>query len=247
MNSNMLRRAAAVATILLTAACADAPTAPKAASTPATGLNFSLLGTITGYQADTAVTKFTVDPTTSTFFQVGSAHGIYFPAFSICDPSVTSYGPTEWDKPCTAMTRPIVITAKSWTDRNGLPKIDFSPALRFTYQTPGDYVSLGMAVGTQSTADAMSRFKILYCSTPLLCIDESIVDASMRTQVSPQYNAVYRRIKHFSVYNVSSGFAEEGVLGLSLSRASGAVDNAPVPASRTGHLMSSGRAGQEQQ
>ena len=234
-----LRRASAVAAVLLTAACADAPVAPRTAAS--SGLNFSLLGAVTAYQADTAVTRFTVDPTSSTYFQVGSAHGIYFPAYSICDPAASTYGPTEWDKPCTVLTKPIVITAKSWTNRDGLPMVDFAPALRFTSRSSTDFVALGMAVDLAHSSTPAADFKILYCPINAACLDESLTDASLKTQVSPQYNAVYRRVKHFSGYNVSSG-RESLDSSLLLFRSGDAEGEAPPSPSRTGHLMSSGRA-----
>jgi hypothetical protein len=40
-------------------------------------------------------------------------------------------------------------------------------------------------------------------------IDESLTDWTQRTQWSSQYNGVYRRIKHFSGYNVHQGLAAE--------------------------------------
>ena len=36
--------------------------------------------------------------------------------------------------------------------------------------------------------------------------DESILDPSVKTYVLPEYSIVYRRVKHFSGYQVGSGW-----------------------------------------
>jgi hypothetical protein len=239
--SNIARRFAGAAVVLGLAACGDSPTAPVAAAQRAPqGLNFALLGQASTVQGDTTTTRFTVDPTSSTTFQVGSAHAIYFPAHAICDPSVSSYGPGEWDQPCTALDQPLVITAKSWVDAQGLPQVDFSPSLRFT---PGlaDGVQLALAVDAARLNSPQSDLHILWCASPTAtCINEELSDPSLGTWVSPFATAVYRRIKHFSGYNVSSGRLDLGYLDLGLSLTKNGNDDAPTP-SRTGHLMSSGR------
>jgi len=243
-STSLLRRLAGAAAILGLAACGDNPTSPAAAVAPTApkGLNFALLGQVSSKQGDTTTTLFTVDPTSSTTFQVGSAHAIYFPANSICDPSVSSYGSTEWDKPCATLATPLVITAKSWVDANGLPQVDFSPSLRFNPALE-DGVQLALAVDTAHIADKVTDLHIMWCASPnSSCINEALSDPTLSTWVSPFDNAVYRRIKHFSGYNVSSGRLDLGLdLSLSLFRGgnSGGTDDAAPR--RTGHLMSSGR------
>jgi hypothetical protein len=257
-NTPIIRNLLAATAALGLAACADGPTAPKAA----TGLNFALIGQASTVQGDTTTTRFTVDPTTATTFRVGTAHAIYFPAHAICDPAVSSYGPTEWDKPCVALDRQLVITAKSWVDEHGLPQVDFSPSLRFAPDAEGG-VQLALAVAPAALGQAADDLQIDWCAAPgAACVNEELADPTLSTWVSPFDNAVYRRIKHFSGYNVSSGRLDVNLgiidVGLSLSRAGNAIkmtadtdkgdkassgdDEAPPTPKRTGHLMSSGRA-----
>jgi hypothetical protein len=260
--SILARRVTTAAAVLGLAACADGPTVPRAAARAPEGLNFALIGQASTRQGDTTVTAFTVDPTTATTFQVGSAHAIYFPAHAICDPSVSTYGPSEWDRPCVAMDRPLVITAKSWVDEHGLPQVDFSPSLRFAPDA-AEGVQLALAVTPSEVGQAGDDLHINWCASPTTaCVNEALADSTLSTWVSPFANAVYRRIKHFSGYNVSSGRLEVNLgiidLGLSLSRAGNAVglssangsangakgtddNDAPSAPKRTGHLMSSGR------
>jgi hypothetical protein len=234
---SILRRLAAAALVVTAAACADSPTAPTA-RVAAKGVDFSLIGTLTQIAGDTTTKVFTVDPTTSTTFQVGSGHVVYFPSNSICELG-SSYGPGEWDKPCVTASSPITITAKSWIDGDGHPQVDFSPAMRFTNAeqqqglssgaASGDVVTIGLALDRLSIVAADDQLTILYCATPTSsCVDESISDAALRTTTSLDDGYVARRIKHFSGYNVSSG-REGGEMTMEGSRA------------RTGHLMSSGR------
>src|SRR5215212_6856372 len=88
--------------------------------------------TISGAQAtaDTVVTEFTVGPGGGRF-NVGGTHRIAFPAAAICDLATSSYGPTTWNSPCLPSALPVRITAKTWTDGDGHPRVDFSPAMRF--------------------------------------------------------------------------------------------------------------------
>src|SRR5437868_4642731 len=82
----------------------------------------------------TPVTSFTVPQTGGAAWAlVAGQHRLIFGdgVGSICDPATSSYGPTEWDKPCTPATRPITITAKVWRTALGRVQVDFSPALRF--------------------------------------------------------------------------------------------------------------------
>jgi len=239
------RRFAAAALVLASAACADSPTAPAIRPTTG-GVDFSLIGTLVRGSGDTTITTFTVDPTSATTFQVGSGHIVYFPRNAICDLS-SSYGVSEWDKPCTPATRPIAITAKTWVDAYGQPQVDFSPSMRFVpTQNSNGIVWIGMAIDRLSAATSIRSLNVLYCATPTAtCVDESLTDPTLNTVVNLAQGYAARRIKHFSGYNVSSGRASDGMTLLSLSRASGSNGAAVDAESRTGHLMSSGRSDQQ--
>ena len=51
--------------------------------------------------------------------------------------------------------------------------------------------------------------EILYCNEKE-CVDEGTADSTMVTQRDKQQGFVYRRIKHFSGYQVSTGRDDEG-------------------------------------
>ena len=143
----------------------------------------------------------------STNFNIGS-HKIVFGAGlkSICSLKGTSYGTTEWDKPCTPATNDVVITAKSWYDAYGHPQVDFYPALRFVPTTdPSRMVRLYLK--DKAEAARLVGRQILYC--PVLagvrpnCVDESLTDPTVATVLDTN-GFLVRRIKHFSGYNVAA-------------------------------------------
>jgi hypothetical protein len=186
------------------AACGDeggSPLAPR-----------SVNATLT---SDTVVTEFTVWPSGGRF-TVGGTHRIVFPAAAICDLVTSGYGPRLWDAPCVPSVLPVRITAKSWVDAEGRPQVDFQPAMRFA-PTLGDGVQLFL-LDKKSALDPSA--KILYCggsnsgsgsnssgSGGGSCVDESLNDASLVTRFDSPNGFVYRRIKHFSGYNVTAGRA----------------------------------------
>jgi hypothetical protein len=181
-------------------ACSDTGLEPKSVPTTASA---SVLGTKAIKIADTTVTQFTIDPTSATLFAVGYTHALYIPAHAVCDLATSSYGPGEWDKPCMPMATPLVITARSWKNAAGLPQVDFSPSLRFNPNAGAD-VTLFLKVN--SSKELRSSPTIRYCATVnVLCVDEQLGDATLATHVDRQNSFAYRRIKHFSGYNISSG------------------------------------------
>ena len=199
----LLGTAASVAATTL-AACAspDAPTAPPtvaaltARSSPPRGVPTN---------GDTVVTTFTVDPTIKAAYGIAGQHKVKFPAYSICDPALSTYGPTEWDQPCTPLTTPITITALSYRDSAGNAYVNFSPALRFR-KTQGGPPKLYLL---DKRAEA-SQLAILYCPDgggP--CVDESLTDPDLVTQYDKTKGFLYRYIKHFSGYGVGIGRSEE--------------------------------------
>jgi hypothetical protein len=159
---------------------------------------------------DSASADFTVTPSGGVF-NLGP-HAIYFPANSICDPATSSYGPTEWDAPCQPATEPIRFHAEV-REINGRSYIDFTPAVRFV-PTDEDANSVWLymktsALTADSTVDVLSilrRMSVLY--SPALGeagINEALTDPSLRTYVWLDGGIAFRRIKHFSGYNVYDG------------------------------------------
>lgn len=129
-------------------------------------------------------------------------HKVTLAAWGVCDPAVSTYGPGTWDDPCTVLTHPIDITATTYTDANGHPFVVFQPALRFV---PGRVSTLYL---TDKKASLNLLAKINYCNDAgTNCVDESLTDPTLVTLRNIQ-GYLYRRIKHFSGYNVAAG--EEG-------------------------------------
>jgi hypothetical protein len=184
------------------AACAgvDAPTAPIAPAGSAAGARGVPTTVTTGN--DTTVTVFTVDPSRRTAYALGGEHWIVFPAGSICDPTLSTYGPTEWDQPCAALARPIEITARATHDAQGNPRIDFSPALRFRASK-----AHAVTLYVYDPRPEAAGLSILYCPDDGPCIDESVTDPTLATQYERQGKLLYREITHFSIYNVGVGFS----------------------------------------
>ena len=162
---------------------------------------------------DSLSAEFTVTPTGG-IFSLGP-HAIYFPAHSICDPATSTYGPGEWDAPCTPLTEPIRFRAEI-RQIDGRSWVDFSPAVRFVpTDEPANAVWLYMKTASLSTNPdsalrMLRRMSVLY--SPALGepgINEALTDRSLATYVWLDGGVAFRRIKHFSGYNVYSGRASD--------------------------------------
>jgi hypothetical protein len=185
------------AAVALSAACSDvSTTAPSAAQPSVSAPTFDK-----GPGATSAT-----DPKTETFVydgqdrtqSFGEGHKVHFDANSVCDPTTSGYGPGTWDLPCKPAQGPITFTVTSWRNADGRPQVSFSPDVRFV---PGTTQVLYLS-------DAAPGIGKMWCS-PLLaggCVDESLADSTLTTWVAN--GAVARRIKHFSGYNVTFGFAD---------------------------------------
>ena len=198
--------AAAFGTALL-AACGeiDAPTAPRAPVGVALGAQSSL--PVVTVEGDTLVTVFTVDPSRRTAHLVGGVHWIVFEARTICDPATSTYGPGEWNRPCRALAAPIQITARSYRDPQGTPRVDFQPALRF-WSAQGRDVTLYL-FDPRPEASALS---VLYCPDVGPCVDEAVADPTLFTQYERQGLFLFREIKHFSGYTIGVGLDGNGFI-----------------------------------
>jgi hypothetical protein len=173
---------------------------------------------------DSSSADFTVTPSGGVF-NLGP-HAIYFPANSICDPATSSYGPTEWDAPCNVLTGPIRFHAEI-REFDGRSYVDFSPAVRFVPTTDAaNSVWLYMKTASLSSDPdsalvALRHMSVLYSAAiGDLGINEALADPSLRTYVWLDGGIAFRRIKHFSGYNVYDGFArrsgdlDDGIGGL---------------------------------
>src|SRR5688572_19923647 len=170
------------ATVVLLSACGDQPLAPSAQTIKphADVIIDSVVTNGSDMDVDFTVTS------TGGWFLVGP-HKLYFPANSICDPSVSTYGPTEWDQPCTAATAPVKIRASVRTAENGQPMVEFTPALRFVPDsTNWVYLFFFTDEAKQPMTDEeiQAKFNILWSPTlGQTVVDESIFDATQKTYV----------------------------------------------------------------
>jgi hypothetical protein len=138
------------------------------------------------------------------------AYALNFPAGSVCDPNAqdtqTGYANKQWDAPCTVATQDVAVRA-TLKYSNGKLYADFSPALRFV---PGKVVTIGTnvlanVVQSQASAGITEGWAIAYAPG----IDASseydaLNDASLRTVVVGSTGRIWRRIKHFSGYMIST-------------------------------------------
>jgi hypothetical protein len=141
---------------------------------------------------------------------------VNFPANAVCDPGQSSYGPTEWDKPCVTLgdNQSLTLTASVSLGLNGLG-VDFGPDVRFS---PDAQVTLSTDIFARfitgnrayyaAHPDALRAYALLY--TRSLGGDRTpdyVTDPSAITHIDMQTGRVWRRIKHFSGYSVTTGLA----------------------------------------
>jgi hypothetical protein len=203
MLARHLRWSTLVAFAALTTACADSSIAPapdQAEVLPGGAPRPLII--INQMAADESSADFTVTPTGG-YFRMGK-HGIVFPRNVICDPATSSYGRGHWDEDCDVLRTPIQIHAELRV-QDGREWVDFSPELRFRpSRYPFQWVWIYMS--TDAAQWPNGSLSILWSpAIGVPGIDESLEDPSLRTYVSPWSGYAYRRIKHFSGYNVTSG------------------------------------------
>lgn len=193
-----------ISTVLVLAACQDMPVAPSPDVADDGGMpDFKVTANYSDdhQSADIRVTRG------GGWFVLGP-HAIHFPKNSICSPE-SSYGPTEWDKPCEPARGTMQFHVEIQRDAQGRSWLSFTPAVRFVPTTRrSGWVMLYMQAGgtPQEVRDAMPR--ILWSPEPGLDpIDESLTDPSLETYVIRGTSIAYRRIKHFSSYQVGMGFS----------------------------------------
>ncbi len=196
-----------VVLILGTAACVDSPAGPRSVNVPEGAPNAMVV--INRMAPDSTSATFTVTPTGGVFSM--GPHHLYFPSRAICDPARSTYGVTEWDKPCEPLSSSITIKAEVRVT-NGVPWVYFTPNLRFVPSSnPSRWVWLYLESRKPVDPADLDRFKIFWFSeVGAVAIDESLADPTLVTHLWPETGLVYRRIKHFSGYQVHDGRAASG-------------------------------------
>lgn len=188
--------------ILAITACQDASTAPSKLAAPQQPVFLK-------YQSGS--THFTYQPSQGVLASFGK-FVIYMPKGAVCDPSTSSYGPGTWDEPCSPAHKPIAITATTFVNGQGLPYVQFEPALRFA----PDASPVLLFVYDKHVAQSQSS-NIVYCTDAGECTDESTSDLALKLQFATDAGYVYRQLKHFSGYNVTAGFSDTSVPGSSFT------------------------------
>jgi hypothetical protein len=207
MLARQIRWSILVALVAVTAACADSSIAPTSNQAEVLQGGAPRPQIIVNQMAeDQSSADFTVTPSGG-YFRMGR-HGIVFPRNVICDPATSSYGREFWDANCQVLRQPIRIHAEV-RQQDGREWVDFSPELRFKpSRRPVEWVWIYMRTDAATSPDRSLR--ILWSpAIGVPGIDESVDDATLRTFVSPWSGYAYRRIKHFSGYNVTSGRTSE--------------------------------------
>jgi hypothetical protein len=158
-------------------------------------------------------TSFTVTSAGGTY-TIGGLYALNFPANSICDPATSSYGPGTWNDPCTTLAdgQSITITATYGFTTSGFT-IDFTPALRFNPNTKVLIATNVYANAITSNADYYAanpsalHYLGIYYSPQLSgqAQTDAGLDGSLVTHVNLKTGIVWRRIKHFSGYNIYTG------------------------------------------
>ncbi len=149
---------------------------------------------------------YTFDPTQHAAFNLGPNY-LDIPANSVCDLVTSGYGSATWNSPCTPSTLPLTITVVIKNAAGVNPSLQFFPALRFNPVNP---VNLYMYAPHVSPTDA-KNWLMIYCSDVGGCVDESLTDASLVSNIDYVNNMVFRRIKHFSGYVVAENACDPTV------------------------------------
>ena len=198
------------AAMMTATACSDRSTIGPRAAAPSTvsevGMTVEVMSGFKWFKMDGWEKDFPIDPSGAAEIRVGD-HIVSFDANSICAINST-YGPTEWDKPCTVAKDTVKIHVKVMVDVDGRPRIDFEPKLRFA---PGTDVVL--TIKDRKHAE-MYGAEVYWCpdgvallsksSNGKACLNEGLLDPSVRTQRDPQNGFLIRKVKHFSGYEVAA-------------------------------------------
>ena len=166
--------------------------------------------------------RVTFDPKQNQVFSLGP-NRLEIPAYAVCALGVTSYGATFWNAPCAPQTAPVQLTVTVKNAASDNPSVDFQPAMRFS---PDKVVQIFFYVPNVSQTDA-KNWVITYCpnagsgsiSTSTSgsgssgsggCVNEALADPDLQTFVDYNANVLFRRLKHFSRYEVDSGWLGSG-------------------------------------
>ena len=186
---------------MLLGACSGEVTAPAAAPSRAIEASSmfvpsasakALIGVADGTYS------MTLDPRKDQSFPLGP-NRLDIPANAVCDLGTSGYGAAYWDKSCTPEQQPLTLTVVIKNASSLHPSMNFFPAMRFN---PDKNVQLFIYAPNVSKTDA-KNWLMYYCPDSSKCVDESLTDSDLLTQIDYSANVVFRRVKHFSGYMVA--------------------------------------------
>jgi hypothetical protein len=161
--------------------------------------------------------RVTFDPKKDQVIPLGP-NRLEIPAYAVCSLGGSSYGPAFWNAPCSPQMAPVQLTITVKNAASDNPSVDFQPAMRFS---PDKVVQLFFYVPNVSQTDA-KNWVITYCpnagsgsiSTSTSgsggCVNEALTDPDLQTFVDYNASVLFRRLKHFSRYEVDSGWLGSG-------------------------------------
>jgi hypothetical protein len=204
---------AAGLSLLILAGCSETATSPSA--TPTRQLSAS--GPAFDYNSvgssGSQTTTFTVTSSGGSF-SVNGLFNVNFPANSVCNPTRSTYGSTEWDKPCSTLLpgESVTIQARLSLTSAGMA-VDFSPELRFN---PNTTVTISTDIFSSTIRNNRDYFLANPSSLGFLSVSYSptlggpvindfAFDSSLQTHVGLTSGRIWRRIKHFSGYMIGNG------------------------------------------
>ena len=191
---------------LIATACGDA-IAPTRSEDSMLRVAAPLAKSLDAYVPAFATRELITIPAAGGVVKVGG-FTLYFARNSVCDPLTSGYGPDTWDTSCETLSTDYTLTAAFWHE-NGKTFIEFIDDIRFA---PDRWVVISAHVPA-------SDKEILYFRRDVFgsvsTKDEAAYDSSMRTFYSSHTGELYRRIKHFSGYVITSGRCEDGTEGCS--------------------------------
>jgi hypothetical protein len=195
-------------------ACSDSailpsgPVARMSAPVKAPSLDIATVGHAWGYQT----TTFTLTAAAGTI-DIGGFYTLNVPDNAVCTLD-SPYGPGTWDSPCTTLgpSDSITVTATYGFSTTG-PAVDFSPALRFS---PSAQVTLSTSLYAPiittwqsffaqhpSALQGLGMYYAPSLDAPM--VTDAAVDSTVVTHINLSSGLVWRRVKHFSGYNVATG------------------------------------------
>jgi hypothetical protein len=210
------RYLAAGLVLMAVAACNEAttvPTSPETRSLSPAAPVFDLGST--GHSFGLLSSDFTLTSRGGSF-AIAGLYTVSFPENSVCNPDNSSYGPTEWDKNCSTLRagQSVKVHAVLSLASGGLA-IDFTPDLRFS---PSSQVTIATDIFAPvlkankdyflSHPGSLNFLAISYASSlGASSVKDYKSDASLITHVNLLTGQIWRRVKHFSGYNVFTGLS----------------------------------------